>query len=335
MNDRSPLRASGCHGSQLRRRGTGAAGLIGMVTGGRSGERDRSLLSAEAVGAAFRRQNLRYARLDPCDGEFADRIRAVDVAFLAIAGQWAEDGKLQGMLDSLSVPYTGSGVLASALAMHKPTAKEVVSAAGVKVLPHVPVPGDRNPERTAQACGRSLGMPVILKPCSEGGSIGMQVLHDTATLAVALASSAGHGERFIEPFTAGRAVTCGVLCRDGQLTTLPPLETRPTTAEFYDYAAKRNPAGHIYRCPAAVPEAALAQIAQGTLDAHRALRCSGYSRSDFLVTPGGEVFWLEANTLPGLSRHGNLATMASAAGISYDELIQEILANAHRDGYRP
>jgi D-alanine-D-alanine ligase len=334
MNDRSQLRASGCHGSQLRGRGTGTAGLIGLVTGGRSGERDRSLLSAEAVGAALGRQSLRYARLDPCDGEFADRIRVVDVAFLAIAGQWAEDGKLQGMLDSLGVPYTGSGVLASALAMHKPTAKEVVSAAGVNVLPHIPV-RDGHPERTAEVCSRSLGMPVILKPCSEGGSIGMQVLRDTATLAGALAGGAGRGEWFVEPFTAGRAVTCGVLWRDGQLTTLPPLETLPTTAEFYDYAAKRNPAGHIYRCPAEVPEAALARIAQGALDAHRALRCSGYSRSDFLVTPGGEVFWLEANTLPGLSGHGNLATMASAAGISYDELIQAILANAHRDGYRP
>jgi D-alanine-D-alanine ligase len=173
------------------------------------------------------------------------------------------------------------------------------------------------------------------QPASGTGSIGMQVFRDTATLAGALARSAGHGEWFIEPFTAGHAVTCGVLWRDGQLTTLPPLETLPTTAEFYDYAAKRNPAGHIYRCPADVPETVLAQIGQGALDAHRALRCSGYSRSDFLVTPDGEVFWLEANTLPGLSEHGNLATMASAARISYDELIRSILANAHRDGYRP
>jgi D-alanine-D-alanine ligase len=335
MNDRSRLGPSGCHGSQLRGRGAGTAGLIGLVTGGRSGERDRSLLSAEAVGAALRRQSLRYARLDPCDEEFADRIRAFDVAFLAIAGQWAEDGKLQGMLESLGVPYTGSGVLASALAMHKPTAKEVVSAAGVNVLPHTLVPGDGDPERTAQASSGSLGMPVILKPCSEGGSIGMQVLRDTATLAGALARSAGHGEWFIEPFTAGHSVTCGVLWRDGQLTTLPPLETLPTTAEFYDYAAKRNPGGHIYRCPADVPEVVLAQIGQDALDAHRALRCSGYSRSDFLVTPDGEVFWLEANTLPGLSEHGNLATMARAARISYDELIQSILANAQWDGYRP
>ena len=162
----------------------------------------------------------------------------------------------------------------------------------------------------------------------------MRVLRDTATLAGALAANAGRGEWFIEPFTAGRAVTCGVLRRDGALTTLPPLETVPTTAEFYDYAAKRNPPGTATAAPPG-PGHHAGRIARNALTAHQALRCSGYSRSDFLVTPEGEVFWLEANTLPGLSRHGNLATMASAAGISYDELIAAILANAHRDGYRP
>jgi D-alanine-D-alanine ligase len=347
MKDNTSLQTSGCRSSRLAGPSTsaevppadiavtGAAGLIGLVSGGRSGERDRSLLSAEAVGEALRRQNLRYALLDPSDSEFADRIRAVDVAFLAIAGQWAEDGKLQGLLDSLGVPYTGSGVLASALAMHKPTAKEVVSAAGVNVLPHIPVPSDGDPEVTAKVCSMSLGMPVILKPCSEGGSIGMRVLRDTGALAGALAASTWGKQWFIEPFVAGDAVTCGVLDRDGQLTTLPPLETFPTTAEFYDYAAKRNPAGHRYRCPAGIPEVALEEIARSALGAHRALHCSGFSRSDFLVTRDGEVFWLEANTLPGLSAHGNMATMASAAGISYDELIQAILATADRDGYRP
>ena len=312
-----------------------AAGLIGLVTGGRSGERDRSLLSAGAVGEAFGRQSLKYVRLDLLDEGFADRIRAVDVAFLAIAGQWAEDGKLQGLLDSLGVSYTGSGVLASAAAMHKPTAKALVSAAGVKILPHILISEGDDIESAARDCCQTLGLPVILKPCSEGGSIGVQVVRTPAQLTMALAEEAGRGEWLIEPFTEGSAVTCGVLQRDGTLTTLPPLQTVPTTAEFYDYAAKRNPGGHRYLCPAAIPEPALAEISRNTLAAHRALRCSGYSRSDFLATPDGEVFWLEANTLPGLSRHGNLATMASAAGISYDELVAAILATAHRQGYRP
>ena len=310
------------------------AELIGLVTGGRSGERDRSLLSAEAVGEALSWQDLKHVRLDLGERDFADRIREADVAFLAIAGQWAEDGKLQGLLDILGVPYTGSGVLASATAMHKPTAKALVAAAGVRVVPHSLIGEGDDLAEVARASER-LGMPVILKPCSEGGSIGVQVIRDPGQLPKVLAEDAGHREWLIEPFLAGSAITCGVLQRDGALVTLPPLETVPTTAEFYDYAAKRNPEGHRYLCPAMVPSTVLAEISRNTLTAHMALRCSGYSRSDFLVTPDGEVFWLEANTLPGLSRHGNLATMASAAGISYDELITTILANACRWAYRP
>jgi D-alanine-D-alanine ligase len=316
-----------------RAAGLGAGRLIGLVTGGRSGERDRSLLSAEAAGEALRRLGFECIRLDPCDGGFAGRIKTVDVAFLAIAGQWAEDGKLQGLLESLGVPYTGSGVLASALAMHKPTAKAVVSAAGINVLPHVLADGG-DPQQVADACRGALGMPVMLKPCSEGGSIGMQIQRDVGALAAALASSRAGGERFIEPFQAGAAVTCGVLHRGG-LMALPPLETIPLGAEFYDYAAKRAPARHRYVCPAGINDSALAEVTRAALSAHRALHCTGYSRSDFLVTPAGEVFWLETNTLPGLSRHGNLATMAHAAGISYDSLIEAILAAAHREGYRP
>lgn len=225
-------------------------------------------------------------------------------------------------------------MLASATAMHKPTAKVLVAAAGLRVLPHTLIREGDDPAGVARA-SEALGMPVILKPSSEGGSIGIQVIHDPGQLPKVLAEEAGHGEWLIEPFTAGRAVTCGVLHRDGALVTLPPLETVPTTAEFYDYDAKRNPEGHRYLCPAPVPDPVLAEVSRSTLAAHLALRCSGYSRSDFLVTPDGGVFWLEVNTLPGLSRHGNLAAMASAAGISYDELITTILGNAHRQEYRP
>ncbi|MFE7637312.1 D-alanine--D-alanine ligase [Kitasatospora sp. NPDC057518] len=308
---------------------------IALVTGGRSGERDRSLISGEAVRESLARQGLPHFVLDPTDEDFADRVREADVAFLALAGQWAEDGKLQGLLDSLGVPYTGSGVLASAMAMHKPTAKTLVLAGGVTVLPHIPFRGHDDPEETARACVEELGLPVILKPTSEGGSIGMRVFRDLNSLTATLTHDTRGGEWFVEPFKEGSAVTCGVLEKDGALVVLPPLETVPTTAEFYDHKAKRDPAGHRYRCPAQLPDAALATISRAAVRAHQVLHCSGHSRSDFLVTPDGEVHWLEINTLPGLSTHGNLATMAAAAGISYDTLIQTMLAAARANGYRP
>ncbi|WP_372407435.1 D-alanine--D-alanine ligase [Streptomyces luteireticuli] len=308
---------------------------IAIVTGGQSGERDRSLLSGEAVRASLTRQDVAHVVLDAADADFADWVRGFDVAFLAIAGQWAEDGKLQGALDTLGVPYTGSGVLASALGMHKPTAKSVVKAAGVNTLEHVVLRADDDPDVAVKESATNLGWPVILKPCSEGGSIGMKVLRDAAELTCALGEAqTGGGEWMVEPFVEGTAVTCGILDHDGVPSALPPLETLPTTAEFYDYAAKRDPNGHRYRCPAELPEPTVAAIQEAALAAHRALGCHGYSRSDFLVTPSGELFWLEVNTLPGLSAHGNLATMANAAGISYDALIAAILGTARHDGYR-
>ncbi|WP_344641029.1 hypothetical protein [Kitasatospora cystarginea] len=202
-------------------------------------------------------------------------------------------------------------------------------------MPHIPLQGHEDPGEAARACVEELGLPVILKPTSEGGSIGMRVFRDLNSLTTTLTHDTRGGEWFIEPFKEGTAVTCGVLEKDGALMTLPPLETVPTSADFYDYKAKRNPAGHRYRCPAQFPDAVLATISRAAVRAHQVLHCSGYSRSDFLVTPAGDVHWLEVNTLPGLSPHGNLATMAAAAGISYDALIQAMLATAHTDGYRP
>jgi D-alanine-D-alanine ligase len=288
-----------------------------------------------AVSASLNKRGHTVVRLDTADQDFTESVRSVDRAFLAIAGQWAEDGKLQGFLETLGVPYTGSGVLASAIAMHKPTAKKIVGASGVRVLPHVLVLESDSPDEVVARCRSELQLPVILKPSSEGGSIGIKVFHDFDALQATLTDRARRDERFIEPFVKGAPVTCGVLYRDGRLSALPPLETLPTTAEFYDYASKRDPAGHRYRCPANIPDPLLAGVMKAAVTAHQSVRCTTYSRCDFLVTPDGEIFWLETNTLPGLSRGGNLATMADSAGIAYDELIDTILSNAYRSEYRP
>ncbi|MFJ1754948.1 D-alanine--D-alanine ligase [Kitasatospora sp. NPDC088134] len=305
---------------------------IAVVTGGRSEERDRSLLSGKAVHEALARMGIAHTVLDASAPEFVENVKGADLAFMAIAGQYSEDGKLQGLLDSLGTPYTGSGVLASALGMHKPTAKQLVHAAGVPVLPHLIAQSGDDPRLVADQVAQCLGFPVIVKPASEGGSIGMTIIRETGALAAAI----GDGrEWLIEPFVTGTAVTCGIITRDGRTEALPPLETLPTDAEFYDYRAKRNPDGHRYRCPAELPPSTIKAIQDAAVKAHDALSCHGYSSSDFMVTATGELHWLEINTLPGLSPQGNLATMANAAGYSYDQLIGMIIASAHRDGYRP
>jgi D-alanine-D-alanine ligase len=314
-----------------------AFGSVTVVTGGRSAERDRSLLSGRTVAAALTRIGCPHEVLDAADPDFPDKVRGVDIAFLAIAGQWAEDGKLQGLLESLGVAYTGSGVLASATAMHKPTAKALVSAAGVRVLPHVLHRPEDDPALTAKRAVHQLDVPVICKPVSEGGSVGMSVARTLDDLTSTLTDR--EDTVMVEAFTSGTAVTCGVLHtaseNEGAPVALPPLETLVTRADFYDYAAKRDPGAHIYRCPAALHGDVLADVQRAAVSAHEALGCFGYSRSDFLVADHGEAWWLEVNTLPGLSEHGNFATMARAAGIGYDDLVVTLLGCVSSGLYRP
>ncbi|MGC9500902.1 D-alanine--D-alanine ligase family protein [Streptomyces sp. WG7] len=310
-------------------------GRIAVVSGGRSTERERSLMSGRAALESLDRQGYTTVFLDAASKDFSDQVRSSDVAFLAIAGQYAEDGKLQGLLETLTIPYTGSGVTASAIGMHKTLAKTVVAAAGVAVLPSAHVPA-RDRDTITRALTDAIAFPLILKPLSEGGSIGMSVCHDTAELTAALSTVNASDGWFAEPFTTGTPVTCAILEVDGSPVALPPLETLPTDAEFYDYATKRDKTKYRYRCPAELPSATLDAITTAALTAHSALACTGYSRSDFIVTADGSPYWLEINTLPGLSHTGNLATTAAAAGIDYDQLIRTILATATtREGYQP
>lgn len=310
--------------------------VVGVLTGGVSGERDRSLLSGRTVIESLSRQGYTARQIDTAAPSFIQDLRGTDVAFLAIAGQYAEDGKLQGFLETLRIPYTGSGVLASALAMCKPAAKAVVASAGVAVLPHVLISPASGLASAGEVAER-LGLPVIVKPCSEGGSIGIRLAHTAEELADLMAEPGTcAGDMLTEPFTRGQSVTVGVLENGGEPSALPVLATMPAGgAEFYDYLAKRDPARHRYECPAPLPADTARRLAAAACQAHRALGCRGYSRSDFVVTSSG-VFWLEVNTLPGLSRTGNLATAATAAGIEYDKLVAHILDTAvPSDEYRP
>jgi len=260
--------------------------------------------------------------VDPAGPDLAGQLTGASCAFLAIAGTGAEDGLLQGVLDTLGVPYTGSGVLASAVGMHKPTAKALVSAEGVPVAEGEAIaPGD---VRTAAVAGDDLGWPVIVKPVSEGGSVGMAIAADARELA-AITSTAAN-ELLVERLYPGQAVTVGVLeGSDGKLMVLPPLEARTPTTGFYSYEARRDPALHSYVCPADVPQQTRELLASFAEVVHEALGCSTYSRSEFMVSSDGAIVWLEVNTLPGLSPTGNMATMAAAAGIDYDQLVALIL----------
>lgn len=305
-------------------------GPVAVITGGISRERDRSLLSGAAVAASLTRHRIPHYLVDPAGPDLTGQLRGACAAFLAIAGTSAEDGQLQGVLDSLSIPYTGSGVLASAIGMHKPTAKVLVSAEGVPVAD-----GELVSAGTTVFGWDDLGWPVIVKPVSEGGSVGMDIAQDEPELAAIVKASTG--DLLVERLHPGRSVTVGVIENpEGALVALPPLEARTPTTGFYSYAAKRNPALHEYVCPAPVPAATRDLLHTYAIITHQALGCATYSRSDFMVGEDGAIVWLEVNTLPGLSPTGNMATMANAAGIDYDQLVALILrptlARVRKDG---
>ncbi|MFG2408774.1 D-alanine--D-alanine ligase [Streptomyces brevispora] len=301
---------------------------VAVVTGGWSQERDRSLASATAVMGALQDLGFPYKLIDLEEDRetLAADLGGCDVAFLAIAGQGAEDGQLQGYLETLGIPYTGSGVLASSLGMHKITAKEVVGKAVFTALDYK-ISSAESVEHEVTIVEEEFNYPVIVKPLSEGGSIGLALAGSRAELTAALAAGVGTGELMVEQYVKGMSVSVGVLDGAEGPVALSPLETE-APGGIYSYEAKRVAGQTEYHCPARLPELALRDLQRSAVKAHEVLGCSGYSRHDFVVTPARDLYWLEVNTLPGLTRVGNLARMAEADGISYTQLISHILATA-------
>ncbi|MFC4507012.1 MULTISPECIES: D-alanine--D-alanine ligase family protein [Streptomyces] len=305
---------------------------VAVITGGWSRERDRALLSGRTVAEALDEMGVKTRVIDLAGPRerMLDSLAEEELAFLAIAGRGAEDGRLQGFLETLGVPYTGSGVLASAIGMNKIHAKAVVSAAGVRVPVGTRIePRAIADDEAARIC-TMLDLPVIVKPTNEGGSIGLQVTTSVESLASALMYVAEE-ELMAEAFHPGRSVSVGVLeDQAGVVHVLPPLEA-VTPNGIYSFAAKRGTADCDYHVPARVSPETMNALQDQAVTAHRALHCHSYSRHDFVVGDDGLSWWLEVNTLPGLSKGGNLARMAQADGISYELLLTHILRGAATD----
>ncbi|MFI1887793.1 D-alanine--D-alanine ligase family protein [Streptomyces jumonjinensis] len=307
------------------------AAPVAVVTGGWSRERDRSLLSGSTVAGALRDLGIetRVLDLEEDRKSLVPELQGAEVAFLAIAGRGAEDGRLQGLLESIGVPYTGSGVFASAVGMHKVTAKSLVAARGVRVAAGTAVEPGTGVEFEARRIADAHGLPVIVKPVSEGGSIGLALARTSEEVATAIREA--DVPVMAEEYISGRSVSVGILQDpDGGLHILPPLETE-TAGGVYSYAAKREQGLTTYHCPARLSETDLQDLEVAARRAHLALRCHGYSRHDFVVGREKGPVWLEVNTLPGLSRQGNLARMAEVGGISYEQLLAHILRTARTD----
>ncbi|MCS7198187.1 MAG: D-alanine--D-alanine ligase [Candidatus Bipolaricaulota bacterium] len=301
---------------------------IGVLMGGISPEREVSLRSGRNVYEALVRLGYRAQAivLDHPD-HIIPALAQIDIAFLCLHGGIGEDGTIQALLEVLGIPYVGSGVLASALAMNKPQAKRVFVSYHLPTAPWLEYTGE--PWATwDERVTAELGFPCVVKPVREGSSIGVRIVHTREELIPACqATYAEFGAFFVEAFIPGKEITAGILRIDGEDRVLPLIELRPHR-EFYDYIAKYTPGECEFLIPAELAEATTVRVQQLALHAHRALGCFGFSRVDLRVTPTDKPYLLEVNTLPGMTNTSDLPKAAAAAGIGFDELVERMLWTA-------
>ncbi len=302
---------------------------IGVLMGGLSGEREVSFRSGANCLRALRSRGYRAVEIDAVQ-DVAKRIdeAGVEVAFLALHGRYGEDGTIQGLLEIMGIPYTGSGVLASALGMNKIAAKKVVRGSGLHTPDYCEIGGSEPASVAAATIEKELGLPVMLKPVEEGSSLGVFKSKDSEGLAVAIEHGRlEFGPMFAERFVPGREITVGVLERNGGLEVLPILELVPKH-EFYDYEAKYTKGMTDFVLPARLEPAVCAEAERAAEVAFRVIGCRGYARVDLMIDQEGVPWFMEANTLPGMTDTSDLPAQALAAGISYEDLVETILLTA-------
>ncbi len=297
---------------------------IGVLMGGRSAEREVSLKSGRAITAALLRAGRNAQPID-VDAEVARALRAsrIDVAFMALHGGGGENGEIQGLLETMRIPYTGSGVLASALGMDKKASADLFAHYGIATPPSVFV----TRKEATLAPTLPFDFPVIVKPVSQGSSLGVTIVERADALEGAMAAAFGLDPRImVQPYIAGREVQVGIL----QEAPLGAIEIRSKTA-FYDYEAKYLPGMSEHLFPAPLPPPVYQRVLALGLAAHRALGCSGVSRVDLLLDGAMNPYVLEVNTLPGMTETSLLPEMARHVGIDFDTLVLRILSTAGLD----
>jgi D-alanine-D-alanine ligase len=301
---------------------------VAVVMGGLSAEREVSLNTGAGVLAALREKQWDVVAIDWKEGTSLPQLlesAGVHAVWNALHGTYGEDGAVQGLCACMKIACTGSGILASALAMDKVMSKRIFESKGVptprwRLLPHAG-PSDASDAVMALA---DFGLPCVVKPANEGSSVGVSIVEDAAQIAPAvIAARQFHGEVIVEEYIAGTEVFVGIL--DGRV--LGSVEVRPAT-KFYDYEAKYKRNDTKYLIPPELSKDVLARAEQYALDAYNALGCSGHSRPDLRISTSGEAFVLEVNTLPGMTATSLLPKIAKSIGMDYATLCEAILASA-------
>jgi len=301
---------------------------LALLAGGKSSEREVSLKSGEQVYQALDKDRYDIRRYDPKFDlqKLIHDAPELDVALIIMHGRWGEDGTIQGLLDLLELPYQGSGVLASAMAINKEISKSRYRQAGLTVARDLVFGRDEVP--SAAEIIAQLGLPVVIKPVSEGSSIGVTVARAPEEVAQGIHQALELDHRvLVEEFIAGIEVTSGVL-GNAELLALPLVEIVPGEAyTFFDYEAKYKPGASTEVCPARLDPETTARVQQCGLTAHRALGCRGYSRTDTIVKDG-RIYVLETNTIPGMTATSLFPQGAAHMGLPFPALLDRLVALA-------
>ncbi|TCW32835.1 D-alanine--D-alanine ligase [Gulbenkiania mobilis] len=297
-------------------------GKVAVLMGGRSAEREVSLMSGSGVLGALRSRGVDAHPFDPSEKPLsALREEGFERVFNILHGPFGEDGTLQGALETMGLPYTGCGVMASAISMDKWRTKLLWKGAGLPIPAFELLTDDTDFE----AVEARLGLPIFVKPSTEGSSIGVTKVKAPGMLRAAYEEARRYDSIVIaEQFIGGGEYTCAVI--DDR--AYPTIKIEPAT-EYYDYEAKYFRDDTVYRCPSGLPDDLEARARNLALQAFRVLGCRGWARIDFLMDEAGGIYLLEANTNPGMTSHSLVPMAARVEGLSYEDLCLKVLAAAH------
>jgi D-alanine-D-alanine ligase len=313
-----------------------ALGRVAVLMGGSSAEREVSLMSGRGVLAALQSQGVDAFAFDPSERDLAElRQEGVARVFVALHGRHGEDGTVQGALELLGIPYTGSGVLASAIALDKVMTKRVWVAEGLPTPRWVRLEAGEQQRERLRTVPDELGLPLIVKPPREGSSIGLTKVHGYSQMQDAVALAARYdADVLCEEFIDGIELTCPVLGEGASAVALPVVRIDAPDGN-YDFERKYFSDDTGYRCPSGLPPEEEAEVQRLTLAAYRALGCRGWGRADLMQRASDRRFFLlEMNTSPGMTGHSLVPMSARAAGIGYEQLCLRLLAAAGLDGRR-
>lgn len=297
-------------------------GKVAVLLGGPSAEREISLLSGNAVLAALRSRGINAHAFDPLERPlFELQIEGFERAFIALHGRFGEDGTVQGALETMHIPYTGSGVMSAAIAMDKQRTKLIWQSSGIPTPKFLMLDGSTNWE----AAAKYLGLPLIVKPASEGSSLGLTKVINVSEFAGAYEKALFHDDDIIaEQFVSGRELTAGVLGNEA----LPLIRIEAPEGD-YNYQNKYFSDDTKYHCPSGIDPGKEAEIQQATLKAFKILGCRGWGRADMILQDDGQFFLLEMNTAPGMTSHSLVPMAAKQIGIDFPDLCLRILSEAH------